>query len=225
MKFKINYTLALIALILVIIVVSIGNRIATSMYYLKGFHLIDTDYQVTPGTQTIDGITFTLSYIPKDSPYYNSLLAAEFNAFLVTIKNGGADYIDFDPMNFFLERGSKKIDRAMNVDEVQEGLSNGFMGAAKPIRIARKLVGMTYIPSARVFPGYERKGILVFPRFIESPEHFTVRFAHMSRKTGDFPDVLFHFAKGKATPHSPHAEPLARRPILSLLGCGRCRGA
>ncbi|MGC8499969.1 MAG: hypothetical protein ACP5OS_02165 [Leptospirillia bacterium] len=203
MKFKINYTLALIALILIIIVVSIGNRIATSMYYLKGFHLIDTDYQVTPGTQTIDGVTFTLSYIPKNSPYYNSLVAAEFNAFLVTIRNGGADYIDFEPMNFFLERGSKKIDRAMNVDEVQEGLSNGFMGSAKPIRIARKLVGMTYIPSARVFPGYERRGILVFPRFINSPEHFTVRFAHMSRKTGDFPDVLFKFEKVKGQPPVP----------------------
>lgn len=203
MKFKVNYTLALIALILIIIVVSIGNRIATSMYYLKGFHLIDTDYQVTPGTQTIDGVTFTLSYIPKNSPYYNSLVAAEFNAFLVTIRNGGADYIDFEPMNFFLERGSKKIDRAMNVDEVQEGLSNGFMGSAKPIRIARKLVGMTYIPSARVFPGYERRGILVFPRFINSPEHFTVRFAHMSRKTGDFPDVLFKFEKVKGQPPVP----------------------
>jgi len=203
LKFKINYTLALIALILIIIVVSIGNRIATSMYYLKGFHLIDTDYQVTPGTQTIDGVTFTLSYIPKNSPYYNSLVAAEFNAFLVTIRNGGADYIDFEPMNFFLERGSKKIDRAMNVDEVQEGLSNGFMGSAKPIRIARKLVGMTYIPSARVFPGYERRGILVFPRFINSPEHFTVRFAHMSRKTGDFPDVLFKFEKVKGQPPVP----------------------
>jgi len=203
LKFKVNYTLALIALILIIIVVSIGNRIATSMYYLKGFHLIDTDYQVTPGTQTIDGVTFTLSYIPKNSPYYNSLVAAEFNAFLVTIRNGGADYIDFEPMNFFLERGSKKIDRAMNVDEVQEGLSNGFMGSAKPIRIARKLVGMTYIPSARVFPGYERRGILVFPRFINSPEHFTVRFAHMSRKTGDFPDVLFKFEKVKGQPPVP----------------------
>lgn len=203
MKFKFNYTLALIALILIIIVVSIGNRIMTSMYYIKGFHLIDTAYEVVPGTQTVNGITFTISYIPKDSPYYNSLLAAEFNAFLVTIKNGGTDYIDYDPMNFFLERGPKKVDRAMSADEVEEGLSNGFLGSAKPIRIAKKLVGMTYIPSARLFPGYERKGILVFPRFINSPRHFTVRFAHMTQKSGDFPDITFHFGrpnKGEAPP-------------------------
>ncbi len=206
MKFKFNYTLALIALILIIIVVSIGNRIMTSMYYLKGFHLIDTAYVVAPDTQTVNGVTFTLSYIPKDSPYYNSLLAAEFNAFLVTIKNGGADYIDYDPMNFFLERGSKKVDRAMSADEVEEGLSNGFLGSAKPIRIAKKLVGMTYIPSARLFPGYERKGILVFPRFINSPEHFTVRFAHMSQKSGIFPDIIFHFGRqGKGTSPTPPA--------------------
>ena len=203
MKFKFNYTLALIALSLIIIFFSIGNRIMTSMYYIKGFHLIDTAYEVVPGTQTVNGITFTISYIPKDSPYYNSLLAAEFNAFLVTIKNGGTDYIDYDPMNFFLERGPKKVDRAMSADEVEEGLSNGFLGSAKPIRIAKKLVGMTYIPSARLFPGYERKGILVFPRFINSPRHFTVRFAHMTQKSGDFPDITFHFGrpnKGEAPP-------------------------
>ena len=211
LKFKLNYTLALITLILIIIVVSIGNRIVTSMYYLKGFHLIDTDYNIVPTTQTVNGVTFTISYIPKNSPYYNSLLAAEFNAFLVTIKNGGQDYIDYDPMNFFLERGVKKVDRAMSADEVEEGLSNGFLGSAKPIRIAKKLVGMTYIPSARLFPGYDRQGILVFPRFLNNPEHFTLRFAHMSQKSGTFPDIIFHFGRkekgGSTPPPSPATTP------------------
>ncbi len=191
MKPKINYTLVLIIAILVIIFVSIGNRIATSLFYLKGFHLVDTNYEVLPPAQTINGITFTLAYIPKGSPYYNSLLNAEFNAFLVTIKNSGTGYLDFDPMNFFLERGPKQIERALSVDEAQDAVSNGFLGAAKPIRIARKLIRMTYLPSARLFPGYERKGILLFPRFVESPQSFVVKFAHMNLNTQPFADIRF----------------------------------
>ena len=204
MKPKINYTLVLIIAILVIIFVSIGNRIATSLFYLKGFHLVDTNYAVIPPAQTIDGITFTLSYIPKGSPYYNSLLIAEFNAFLVTIKNNGSGYLDFDPMNFFLERGPKQVERALSVDEAQDGVSNGFLGSAKPIRIARKLIRMTYIPPARLFPGYERKGILLFPRFVQSPNSFVVKLAHMNLNAQPFSDIRFTLTRPSS--HTPGSE-------------------
>ncbi len=191
MKPKINYTLVLIVAILIIILVSIGNRIATSLFYLKGFHLVDTNYVVIPPSQTLNGISFSISFIPKGSPYYNSLVSAEFNAFLVTIKNNGTGYLDFDPMDFFLERGPKQVERALSADEAQDAVSNGFLGSAKPIRIARKLISMTYIPSARLFPGYERTGILLFPRFVQGPKSFVVKFAHMALNTQTFPDILF----------------------------------
>ncbi len=207
MKPKINYTLVLIVAILVIIFVSIGNRIATSLFYLKGFHLVDTNYAVIPPSQTIDGITFTLSYIPKGSPYYNSLLNAEFNAFLVTVKNNGSGYLDFDPMNFFLERGPKQVERALSVDEAQDSVSNGFLGSAKPIRIARKLIRMTYIPSARLFPGYERKGILLFPRFVQSPNSFVVKLAHMNLNAQSFPDIRFTLTRPSAHSQGGESKP------------------
>lgn len=191
MKFKINYTLVLIVAILIIIFVSIGNRIATSLFYLKGFHLVDTNYVVLPPSQTLNGISFSLRFIPEGSPYYNSLVNAEFNAFLVTIKNNGTGYLDFDPMDFFLERGPKQVERALSADEAQDAVSNGFLGSAKPIRIARKLIRMTYIPAARLFPGYERTGILLFPRFVQGPNSFVIKFAHMALNTQAFPDILF----------------------------------
>jgi len=213
LKPRINYTLVLIAIILIIIVVSIGNRIATSMFYLEGFHLVDNNFAVIPPSKTVNGITFTLGFIPKGSPYYNSLLNAEFNTFLVTIKNAGTNYLDFDPMNFFLERGPKQVERAMSVDEVQDAVSSGFLGSAKPIRIARKLVKMTYLPPARLFPGYERTGILVFPRFVNSPKSFVVKFAHMTLNTQPFGDILFTFQ------HSPKAgENPGRQPPLPSQG-------
>ncbi|MCL4484976.1 MAG: DUF4352 domain-containing protein [Nitrospirae bacterium] len=203
MKPKINYTLILIVAILVIIFVSIGNRIATSLFFLKGFHLVDTNYVVTPPSQTVNGITFIIGYIPEGSPYHNSLLNAEFNAFLVTIKNNGSGYLDFDPMNFFLERGPKQVERALSPDEAKDAVSNGFLGSTKPIRIARKLIGMTYIPSARLFPGYERTGILLFPRFVNSPKTFAVKFAHMALNTQPFPDVLFTLQRSKSPSGKP----------------------
>lgn len=210
MKLKINYTLVLVASILIIIFVSIGNRIATSLFYLKGFHLVDTNYVVVPPARTVDGITFTISYIPKGSPYYNSLLNAEFNTFLVRIKNNGSGYLDYDPMNFFLERGPKQVERALSINEVQDAVSNGFLGSAKPIRIARKLIKMTYIPSARLFPGYERTGILIFPRFVNSPNRFVVKFAHMTLNTQAFEPIEFILQRpvaGGATPSPPNLPP------------------
>lgn len=203
LKPKINYTLILIGVILVIIFVSIGNRIATSMFYLKGFHLVDTNYLIVPPSQTVNGITFTITYIPKGSPYYDSLLNAEFNAFLVTIKNDGSAYLDYDPMNFFLERGPKEIERAMSVDEVQDTISSGFLGSAKPIKIAKKLVRMTYLPRARLFPGYKRKGILIFPRFVESPKQFVVKFAHMTVNTQPLENIRFTLER-PASPAMAH---------------------
>lgn len=206
MKLKINYTLVLISAILIIILVSIGNRIATSLFYLKGFHLVDTSYVIVPPSQTTNGISFTLQYLPKGSPYYNSMLAAEFNAFLFTIKNNGTQYIDYDPMDFFLEKGPKKVDRALSSDEAQDAVSSGFLGSAKPIRIAKKLIRMTYLPSARLFPGYERKGILLFPRFVNSPDSFVIKLAHMSMNSQPFNDILFTFKRPqKAPPSSPKA--------------------
>lgn len=213
MKLKINYTLVLIATILIIIFVSIGNRIVTSMFYLKGFHLVDNNYDVILPSQTINGITFTLSYIPKGSPYYNSLLSAEFNTFLVTIKNNGSSYLDYDPMDFFLEKGPKQVERAMSVDEVQDAVSNGFLGSAKPIRIARKLVRMTYIPPARLFPGYERKGILIFPRFVNSPSRFVVKFAHMTSNTQPFGNVLFILQRPNQTDGKPQTKNSPPSPV------------
>ena len=191
LKLKINYTLVLIVTIFVIIIFSIGNRIATTLYYLKGFHLVDTNYVVNPPVQTVNGITFALAFIPKGSPYYDSILSAEFNAFLITIKNNGTGYLDYDPMDFFLENGPKKVERAFSPEEAQDTVSSGFIGSAKPIRVARKLIRMTYLPPARLFPGYERKGILLFPRFIEGPQSFVIKFAHMNLNAQPFKNILF----------------------------------
>lgn len=191
MKLKLNYTLILVASILAIVVVSIGNRIATSMFFLKGFHLVDTNYEVIPASRTANGITFSIGYIPKGSPYYDSLLNAEFNTFLIKIRNDGSGYLDYDPMDFFLEIGPNQIDRALNVDEVQDAVSNGFLGSAKPIRVAKKLVKMTSLPSARLFPGYQRTGLVIFPRFANSPDKFVVKFAHMTLNTQPFDDIRF----------------------------------
>lgn len=214
MKFKVNYTLVLVASILVIMLISVGSRIATSMFFLKGFHLTDTNYRITPASQTVNGITFTIGYIPKGSPYYDSLLNAEFNTFLVTITNNGTEYLDYDPLNFFLEVKPDQIDRALDVDEIQDAVSNGFLGAAKPIQTAKKLVAMTSLPGARLFPGYNRTGLVLFPRFANSPEQFVIKLAHMTLRSQPFADIRFILKRpGKTSPPegiAPSAGPIPK---------------
>jgi hypothetical protein len=70
----------------------------------------------------------------------------------------------------------------------------------KRLNETRKQVRMTYLPGARLFPGYDREGILAFPHIQGFPDSFNIRLTQLSLDGNAIPPLLFTARKIPAPP-------------------------
>ena len=109
-------------------------------------------------------------------------------------------------MNFFLELPDKHVYRPFDQGELLESLSTGLLGTVmapasmKRLNETRKQVRMTYLPGARLFPGYDREGILSFPHIQGYPDSFGIRLTQLSFDGKALPPLLFKARKIPAPP-------------------------
>lgn len=195
----------LLVLILSLVGVSAMSRLA-GLFYLKSLKNESATYKFDDQNLTIDGIQFHVGFIRPGSPYFNPILDADYTTVLVRITNKGKSYIDYQPMNFFLELPDKHVYRPFDQGELLESLSTGLLGTVmapasmKRLNETRKQVRMTYLPGARLFPGYDREGILSFPHIQGYPDSFGIRLTQLSFDGKAIPPVLFKARKIPAPP-------------------------
>lgn len=186
----------LIALILSLVVVSSISRLA-GLYYLKGLKNESATYQFPDELQSVEGVSVRLEFVRPDTPYFSAILDADYTTVLVHIRNTGTTFFDYQPMDFFLELPDKHVFRPFDREELVESLTTGLLGTVlapasmNRINQTRKLVRMTYLPSARLFPGYERTGILAFPHVRGFPDSFGIRLTQLSLGGKPVGPILF----------------------------------
>ncbi|MCL4461361.1 MAG: hypothetical protein M1297_06600 [Nitrospirae bacterium] len=191
---------ALLVLILALVGVSAISRLA-GLFYLKSLKNESATYRFDNQNRTVDGILFHIGFIRPGSPYFNPILDADYTTILVQIRNKGKSYIDFQPMDFFLELPDKHVYRPFDQGELLESLSTGLLGTVmapasmKRLNETRKQVRMTYLPGARLFPGYDREGILTFPHIQGYPNSFRIRLTQLSIDGRPIPPLLFQARK------------------------------
>ena len=195
----------LLVLILSLVGISAISRLA-GLFYLKSLKNESATYKFDKQTRSIDGIRFHVGFIRPGSPYFNPILDADYTTVLVQIINKGKSYIDYQPMDFFLELPDKHVYRPFDQGELLESLSTGLLGTVmapasmKRLNETRKQVRMTYLPGARLFPGYDREGILAFPHIQGFPDSFNIRLTQLSLDGKAIPPLLFTARKIPAPP-------------------------
>ena len=186
----------LLVLILSLVGISAISRLA-GLFYLKSLKNESATYRFDDQTRSISGVRFQVGFIRPGSPYFNPILDADYTTVLVHITNKGKSYIDYQPMDFFLELPDKHVYRPFDQGELLESLSTGLLGTVmapasmKRLNETRKQVRMTYLPGARLFPGYDREGILTFPHIQGYPDSFNIRLTQLSLDGKAIPPLLF----------------------------------
>lgn len=187
---------ALVILILTLVGVSAISRLA-GLFYLKTLRNESATFRFDQDTRIVDGIVFHVGFVRPGSPYFNPILDADYTTILIHITNKGHSYLDFQPMDFFMELPDKHVYRPFEKNELLESLSTGLLGTVMApasmnrINETRKQVRMTYLPGARLFPGYERNGILTFPHIQGYPGTFGIRLTQLSVNGKPVPPILF----------------------------------
>lgn len=186
----------MVILILTLVVVSAISRLA-GLFYLKTLRNESATFRFDQDTRIVDGIVFHVDFVRPGSPYFNPILDADYTTILIHITNKGQNYLDYQPMDFFMELPDKHVYRPFEKNELLESLSTGLLGTVMApasmnrINETRKQVRMTYLPGARLFPGYERNGILTFPHIQGYPATFGIRLTQLSVNGKPVPPILF----------------------------------
>ena len=190
----------LVILILALVGISAFSRLA-GLFYLKSLKNESATYRFEPETRSFNGLTIHLEFIRPDTPYFSPTLDADYTTILVHIRNNGKQYLDYQPMDFFLEMPDKHVYRPFDREELLESLTTGLLGTVMApasmnhINQTRKLVKMTYLPAARLFPGYEREGILAFPHIQGFPDSFGIRLTQLGVNGKTIKPILFKAVK------------------------------
>ena len=186
----------MVILILTLVGVSAISRLA-GLFYLKTLRNESATFRFDQDTRVFDGIVFHIGFVRPGSPYFNPILDADYTTILIHITNKGKNYLDYQPMDFFMELPDKHVYRPFEKNELLESLSTGLLGTVMApasmnrINETRKQVRMTYLPGARLFPGYERNGILTFPHIQGYPDTFGIRLTQLSVNGKPVPPILF----------------------------------
>lgn len=189
-----------VGLLTVLIGASAINRLA-SLFYLKDLKTEDAIYRFTNNTESFDGITVRVDFVRKDSPYYSPLMNADYSIFVISIINKGKKYIDYQPMDFYIELPDQITSRPFDKSEISEALSSSLLGTAMApgtmarLNRTRKMVDLTYLPPARVFPDYSREGIIAFPLIRSRPESFDIKLTQLSVEGKVIPPLIFQVKK------------------------------
>ncbi|MHB1606494.1 MAG: hypothetical protein ACYCTV_08920 [Leptospirales bacterium] len=201
----------LIILVLTLVGVSAFSRLA-GLFYLKSLKNESATYRFEQETQSLDGLTIHIQFIRPNTPYFSPTLDADYTTVLVHISNKGKQYLDYQPMDFFLEMPDKHVYRPFDQEELLESLTTGLLGTVMApasmnrVNQTRKLVKMTYLPAARLFPGYDREGVLAFPHIQGFPDSFGIRLTQLAINGKTVTPILFKAVKitgGKKT-GTPH---------------------
>ncbi|MHB1286245.1 MAG: hypothetical protein ACYCYP_06745 [Leptospirales bacterium] len=198
----------LIILILTLVGISAFSRLA-GLFYLKSLKNESATYRFEPETHSFEGLTVHIGFIRPETPYFSPTLDADYTTILVHIKNDGKKYLDYQPMDFFLEMPDKHVYRPFDQEELLESLTTGLLGTVMApasmnrINQTRKLVKMTYLPAARLFPGYEREGILSFPHIQGFPASFGIRLTQLGVDGKTIKPLLFRAIRIPSSKQSP----------------------
>jgi len=190
----------LVAILALLIGASAVNRLA-GLFYLKDLKTEDAIYRFTQNQKSIDGITIQMDFVREGSPYYSPIMNADYSIFVVTITNKGKSFIDYQPMDFYLELPGSMTSRPFDHSEISEALSSSLLGTAMApgtmarLNRTRKMVDQVYLPPARVFPNYSREGIVAFPLIRSRPDAFDIRMTQLSINGKILPPIIFQIKK------------------------------
>lgn len=198
---------SLILLILALVAISALTRLA-GLYYLKGLKNESATFRFPEGQQTVEGVSVRMEFVRPDTPYFSAILDTDYTIVLVHIRNAGTTFFDYQPMDFFMELPDKHVFRPFDREELLESLTTGLIGTVlapasmNRINQTRKLVRMTYLPSARLFPGYERTGIVAFPHIQGFPSTFGIRLTQLSLGGKPVGPILFKAVRVDKSPQT-----------------------
>jgi hypothetical protein len=207
LNWKKTFQWGFVAILATLIGASAINRLA-GLFYLKDLKTEDTVYQFTQKKESVDGITIQMDFVREGSPYYSPVMSADYTIFVVTITNNGKSFIDYQPMDFYMELPGSMTSRPFDQSEISEALSSSLLGTAMApgtmarLNRTRKMVDQVYLPPARVFPNYSREGIVAFPLIRSRPDSFDIRLTQLSINGKILPPIIFQIKKlpAKATP-------------------------
>lgn len=191
---------SLIILVLTLVGISAFSRLA-GLFYLKSLKNESATYRFEQETRSFDGLTIHIEFIRPKTPYFSPTLDADYTTILVHIRNNGKQYLDYQPMDFFLEMPDKHVYRPFDKEELLESLTTGLLGTVMApasmnrINQTRKLVKMIYFPPARLFPGYDREGVLAFPHIQGFPDSFGIRLTQLAINGKTIAPILFKAVK------------------------------
>lgn len=189
-----------VTILVILIGASAINRLV-GLFYLKDLKMEDAIYQFTKKTESVDGITIQMDFVREGSPYYSPVMSADYTIFVVTITNKGKSFIDYQPMDFYLELPGSMTSRPFDQSEISEALSSSLLGTAMApgtmarLNRTRKMVDQVYLPPARVFPNYSREGIVAFPLIRSRPDTFDIRLTQISINGKVLPPIIFQVKK------------------------------
>ncbi len=200
LNWKKTFQWGLIALLAILIGASAINRLA-GLFYLKDLKTEDAIYRFTQKKELVDGITIQMDFVREGSPYYSPVMSADYTIFVVTITNKGKSFMDYQPMDFYLELPGSMTSRPFDRSEISEALSSSLLGTAMApgtmarLNRTRKMVKQVYLPPARVFPNYSREGIIAFPLIRSRPDTFDIRLTQISINGKVLPPIIFQVKK------------------------------
>lgn len=157
-------------------------------------HLVPKEVQTEQ-----EGVRVVVRTFSPEHPAYDPLLAASFLVLDVEIENRSDHYIDFEYFGFQIRQRDFHL-FPFSKDEVGREIMGRFLGSSMSVQGTSRQIEMIHkmetslLQSARVFPGYKRRGLVVFPAprgLFEQP--FSLVIQKIRRPEGDIKPFSFEF--------------------------------
>lgn len=188
------------AVVIVLVVIGVFSvmvtRYAAFLSMKQGPQI--TRYSAAPMIYSQDGVAVKARLLNGNEPGQDLLLLTTFLIFEVEIDNQGKNWVDFDYYKFSTKDDEGRV-RPLSRDEVSREISSRFFGnSLSPQGTNRQLIliqeadkGM--VDSARIFPGFSRKGWILFTMPQDIPDPVTLRLQGLQTPNRTIGPMEFSF--------------------------------